>query len=373
MTPSATHFLGEETLAGLTGRRVLSNMFGQGGEPHVELAGQSDLIVVAPATADLLSRAAQGAANDLVSALLLCARGPVLLAPAMHPRMWAHPATQANVERIARVPGWKIIGPSEGEVASGEKGLGRLVEPEALLSAALEALTPVDASNAGPDSTLQGKRLVITAGPTVEDLDPVRSLTNNSSGKMGFALAASAAACGAAVHLIAGPVPLATPAGVERTDVRSALDMQRALKSALGADLVAADALLMCAAIADYRPRQRHVSKLKRGDASLMLELVPNPDLLAEIGVARRGRTPLLVGFALESLQGEALVAAARVKLAAKHVDAIVANYSGDALGTDDTRAVLVTKDAERWLGPGPKRDVADEIMSFLAEALRER
>lgn len=370
MTPSATHFLGEETLAGLTGRRVLSSMFGQGGEPHVELAAESDLIVVAPATADLLSRAAQGAASDLVSATLLCAKGPVLLAPAMHPRMWAHPATRANVERLARVPGWQIVGPATGEVASGEQGVGRLVEPEELFATVLEVLTRAG-SSAGARDDLRGKRVVISAGPTVEDLDPVRSLTNNSSGKMGFALAASAAARGAVVQLIAGPVSIATPAGVERTDVRSALEMQRALKNALGADLGSADALLMCAAVADYRPRQRHASKLKRGAGPLTLELVPNPDLLAEIGAARRGPAPLLVGFALESVQGDALVAAARSKLANKRVDAIVANYAADALGTDDTRAVLVTADSERWLGPGSKRDVADELVTFVAEALR--
>jgi phosphopantothenoylcysteine decarboxylase/phosphopantothenate--cysteine ligase len=371
MTPAATRFLGEETLAGLTGRRVLSSMFGQGGEPHVELATQSDLIVVAPATADLLSRAAQGGASDLVSATLLCARGPVLLAPAMHPRMWAHPATQANVERIARVPGWKIIGPAAGEVASGEHGVGRLVEPEDLLTAVLEALAAVGSSDVRAPSDLRGKRVVITAGPTVEDLDPVRSLTNRSSGKMGFALATSAAARGAAVHLIAGPVSLATPPGVERSDVRSALDMQRELALALGPTLAGADALVMCAAVADYRPSQQHTSKLKRGAGSLTLELVPNPDLLAELGAARRGPKPLLVGFAVESLQGDALVAAARGKLANKRVDAIVANYSVDALGTDDTRAVLVTADSERWLGPGPKRDVAEEIVTFVAKSLR--
>jgi phosphopantothenoylcysteine decarboxylase / phosphopantothenate---cysteine ligase len=165
-------------------------------------------------------------------------------------------------------------------------------------------------------------------------------------------------------------VQLATPPGVERSDVRSALDMQRALAHVLGPDLRGADALLMCAAIADYRPRQQHATKLKRGQGPLTLELVPNPDLLAELGAARRGRAPLLVGFALETLQGDALIAAARQKLAHKRVDAIVANYSLDALGTDDTRAALVTASAERWLGPGPKRDVADAIVTFVAESL---
>jgi phosphopantothenoylcysteine decarboxylase/phosphopantothenate--cysteine ligase len=284
--------------------------------------------------------------------------------------MWAHPATRANIERLAQVPGWRIVGPATGEVASGEHGLGRLVEPEELLAAALEALHSGASGHGSAGPELSGKRVVITAGPTVEDLDPVRSLTNRSSGKMGFALAASAAARGATVRLIAGPVSLATPPGVERIDVRSALDMQRALQSAFGADLAGADALVMCAAVADYRPSQQHTTKLKRSAGKLTLELVPNPDLLAELGAARRGQKPLLIGFAVESSQGDELVAAARLKLASKRVDAIVANYSADALGTDDTRAVLVTRDDERWLGPGPKRGVADEIMSFVAERL---
>jgi phosphopantothenoylcysteine decarboxylase / phosphopantothenate---cysteine ligase len=377
LTRSATRFVGKETLAGLTGQRVQVSMFGVGGEPHVELGATSDLIVVAPATADLLARAAHGRADDLVSATLLCARCPVLLAPAMHPRMWAHPMTQANVERLKSVPGWSIVGPAYGEVASGDQGLGRLVEPELLLAAITESLVGPSltgsAERAATDTRrdLEGRRIVITAGPTVEDLDPVRSLSNRSSGKMGFALAASAAARGAAVRLIAGPVNLATPAGVQRLDVRSALDMQKALQSALGVDLQGADALVMCAAVADYRPRQQHATKLKRGAGVLSLELVPNPDLLAEIGAARGARTPLLVGFAVESLQGQALVDAARIKLASKRVDAIVANYSADALGTDDTRAVLVTAESERWLGPGPKREVADDILTFVAGALR--
>jgi phosphopantothenoylcysteine decarboxylase/phosphopantothenate--cysteine ligase len=298
----------------------------------------------------------------------------VLFAPAMHPRMWEHPMTQENVERLKRVPGWEIVGPAVGEVASGEHGLGRLVEPEALLAAITRSLSRASgASLAAPKRDLEGRRIVITAGPTVEDLDPVRSLTTRSSGQMGFALAARAAARGAAVHLIAGPVALDTPHGVERVDVRSALDMQQALAVAFGRDLAGADVLVMCAAVADYRPRQQHTSKLKRGAGPLTLELVPNPDLLAELGAARRGRAPLLLGFAVESLQDQALVQAARLKLASKRVDAIVANYSADALGTDTTRAVLVTAAEERWLGPGDKREVANDILQFVADALGAR
>jgi len=304
-------------------------------------------------------------AGDLITAAALCARCPVLLAPAMHPSMWEHPLTQANVERLRTVPDWEILGPVIGEVASGEIGMGRMLEPEQIAAAVVRAL----ATSRTKD--LAGRHVVVTAGPTLEDLDPVRALTNRSSGKMGFAIAASAARRGAQVTLISGPVSLATPAGVERIDVRSALDMQAALQRTLAEAAPPAAALVMCAAIADYRPRQVSPSKLKRSSGAVTLELVPNPDLLAEIGAARVGSQPFLLGFAVETEQGERLVAAARAKLAKKRVDAIVANAARDALGTDETRAILITADAEQALGPGSKAAVADQISEFLAARLR--
>ncbi|HKO90420.1 MAG TPA: bifunctional phosphopantothenoylcysteine decarboxylase/phosphopantothenate--cysteine ligase CoaBC, partial [Polyangiaceae bacterium] len=322
MTRSALRFLGRATLEGLTGRPVQSDLFQGPGEPHVELAQRSDLIAVVPATADLLARLAHGRADDLITATVSCARCPVLIAPAMHPNMWAHTLTQANVERIRSLTSWQLLGPTLGEVASGETGIGRMLEPEQLAQAIEQEL--VGPSAAAP-SKLSGRRIVVTAGPTVEDLDPVRFLTNGSSGKMGFAIAASAAQSGAQVTLIAGPVTLPTPAGVQRIDVRSALDMQAALQQALAPSTGGADALVMCAAVSDYRPRQRSSSKLKRSAAALQLELEPNPDLLAEVGAARVGRKPFLLGFAVETAEGPQLVAAGRGKLLQKRVDAIVA------------------------------------------------
>jgi phosphopantothenoylcysteine decarboxylase / phosphopantothenate---cysteine ligase len=368
MTEAAAQFLGRSTLEGLTGRLVRSNMFEGAGEPHVDLARWSHLLLIAPATADLLARLAQGRADDLVTATALCARCPVVIAPAMHPTMWEHPLTQSNVARLRELPGWTLLGPVFGEVASGDKGEGRMLEPEQI-AAALPGL--LARAGALSPQELLGRRVVVTAGPTVEDLDPVRSLTNRSSGKMGFAIAASAARRGARVTLIAGPVALATPVGVERIDVRSALEMQAAMQQALGEGSQLADALVMCAAVADYRPRQTSTAKLKRSSAPLTLELIPNPDLLAELGRARIGRRPFLLGFAVETEAGERLVAAGRAKLARKRVDAVVANAASDALGTDDTRAVLITADAETPLGPGSKVMVADQITEFLAAQLQ--
>jgi phosphopantothenoylcysteine decarboxylase/phosphopantothenate--cysteine ligase len=371
MTSAALQFLGRETLAGLTGRPVHTELFHGAGELHVELAARSDLIAIVPATADALARLAQGRADDLLAATVLCARCPVLIAPAMHPNMWSHPLVQANVERLRRVANWQLLGPVHGEVASGEIGVGRMLEPEPIASAIEAALhgsaPPVAATRA---ALLFGRHVVVTAGPTLEDLDPARFISNRSSGKMGFAIAASAAQHGARVTLIAGPVALATPHGVDRIDVRSALDLQAALKQVLGEKLLGADALVMCAAVADYRPRARATTKLKRSERELALDLIPNPDLLAEVGAARTGSRPLLVGFALETHTGEQLLEAARRKLAAKRIDAIVANTAADAIGTDATRALLVTPTAVQQLGPAEKSLVADQLTEFLVERL---
>ena len=367
MTRSARRFIGSATLAGLTGRPVYGDMFGVPGEAHVALGKDSDYILVVPATADVLARLANGHADDLVTATLLCSRCPVLIAPAMHPRMWEHPATQRNAQRLRELPGWQLLGPALGEVASGETGWGRLLEPEQIV-AALETLAASEGGAAG-GGVLAGRHLVITAGPTVEDLDPVRFITNRSSGKMGFSIARSAARQGATVTLISGPVALATPAGVERVDVRSALDMQAALARVLGEGLGAADALVMCAAVSDYRPRAAAATKLKRSGADVALELVPNPDLLAEIGRARRGAKPFLLGFAVETEGGAALERAARQKLAQKRVDAIVANEAADALGTDDTSVVIVGAQSALPLS-GSKATVADRIVEYIARGL---
>jgi phosphopantothenoylcysteine decarboxylase / phosphopantothenate---cysteine ligase len=372
MTRSARRFIGAATLSGLTGRPVHVDMFRAPGELHVTLARDSDLIVVVPATADLLARLANGHADDLVSATLLCAHCPVLIAPAMHPRMWEHPATQRNAERLRQTPGWQLLDPVFGEVASGATGVGRMLEPDAIVAAIEQTLAaePHAERPAHPRAPLlAGKRVVVTAGPTVEDIDPVRFLTNRSSGKMGFAIARSAARVGAEVTLIAGPVTLPTPPGVARIDVRSALDMQAALRRALGEGSTAADALVMSAAVSDYRPRVNAPHKLKRSARDMALELVPNPDLLAEIGRARTGPKPFLLGFAVETAEGAELERAARQKLAQKRVDAIVANAAADALGTDATRALIVSAGDVVPLA-GSKESVSDEIVEFLAARL---
>ncbi len=366
LTHSGAKFVGAATFAGLTGRAPHTSMF-EGdltGELHVELARRSDLVLIAPATADVLARLAQGRADDLLTATVLCARCPVLVAPAMHPSMWAHPATRRNVQTLVGDQRVGFVGPVEGEVASGDIGLGRLAEPETILSFVVAQLS---------SGSLRGRHIVVSAGPTAEDIDPVRFISNRSSGKMGFALAERAAAHGAKVTLVAGPVALATPAGVTRVDVRSALAMRGAIWQALKPDLSGADALIMTAAVADYRPAQTHASKLKRGEATIGLELVPNADLLAEIGAARQAEYPVLVGFALETETDDRLINAARGKLAKKRVDLVVANHPDTSIGKDTISGSLVgVRDAEAF-GPLSKRDAADRILDFVVAALAKQ
>lgn len=364
MSASAARFLGPATLAGITGEAVATDMWDSSfaGEMHVQLAERADLIAIVPATADVLARLAHGRADDLVAALALCARGPVLAAPAMHPRMWEHPATQRNVAELAAQRRVALVGPVHGEVASGDFGLGRMADPEAIAAAIATALSPRD---------LAGLRIVVTAGPTLEDVDPVRFLSNRSTGKMGFAVAERAAARGADVTLIAGPVSLPTPHGVKRVDVRGAVTMRQALWQAMGLDLARADALVMAAAVADHRPAEASASKLKKGDERLTLELVKNPDLLAEVGGARAGKRPVLVGFALETERGEALVAYARRKLKEKRVDLVVANEASESFGREDNSATLVTSDGAHTLPTMSKVSLADVVLERVRSLLQ--
>ena len=356
MTKSAAHFLGPLTLAGICGERVAMDMWDASfqGEMHVSIAERADVVVIVPATADVLARLAHGRADDLVTALALCAKSTVIAAPAMHPRMWEHPAVQRNVAELAAQRRVLLVGPVTGEVASGESGMGRMAEPEAIFAAVVGALSPRD---------LVGARVVVTAGPTVEDFDPVRFLGNRSSGKMGFAIAERAAARGADVTLIAGPVALATPRGVKRVDVRGAVAMRGALWHATGVDLARTDVLVMAAAVADYRPAEVSASKIKKQGERASIDLVRNPDLLAEIGAARVATRPVLVGFAVETEDGADLVAYARQKLAVKRVDFIVANDAGVAFGADDNRATLVTADGVEALPRLSKHALADVIL----------
>lgn len=359
MTRSAQRFVGAVTLSGLCNEPVRDDMWDPSfaGELHVALAAQADCVAVVPTTADLLARLAEGRADDLVTALCLVARGPLVLAPAMHPRMWSHPAVARNVATLRADGRATLIGPVFGAVASGEEGVGRMSEPEEIAAAIVRACVG--------RRDLAGRHVVVSAGPTVEDLDPVRFLGNRSTGKMGFAVAAAAADRGARVTLVTGPVHLPTPPGCARVDVRGALAMQAALDAALADE---ADALVMAAAVADHRPAEvsPHKTKKTEGD-TLTLTLVKNPDLLAAIG-ARRGdaRRPVLVGFAVETADLEAY---ARKKLASKRVDLVVGNLAAHGFGGDDDEVLFVDEGPARSLR-GSKRSIADALLDDVVRRL---
>ena len=351
MTRAATRFVGPVTFTGLTGSPALTELWdpSYAGELHVELGAWADAVVVCPATMNLLARAAHGHADDVVLATLACAAGPVVYAPAMHARMWSQPSTQRAVKLLAEA-GATFAGPTVGRLASGEEGAGRLAEPAEVADAVERALVA-----AGAERDLEGRHVVVSAGPTYEDLDPVRYLGNRASGKMGFALAAAAATRGAEVTLVAGPCALATPVGVRRVDVRSAREMERAVLDALGS----ADAVVMAAAVADYRPVQVSEGKIKKTDQPLQLTLMRNPDILAGLGRARQGGRPVLVGFALET---ENVIAYARLKLEKKGVDLIVANHPEDGFAGDENVVSLVDAAGAEKLPRLSKRAIGDRI-----------
>jgi phosphopantothenoylcysteine decarboxylase/phosphopantothenate--cysteine ligase len=281
--------------------------------------------------------------------------------------MWHHPATQRNVATLRADGRVKLVGPLDGPLASGESGMGRLAEPDDIVTEALVLLTEgrlaSSAAAVAAKRDLAGFRLVVTAGPSVEDLDPVRFLSNRSSGRMGFAVAERAAARGARVTLVTGPVELATPAAVQRVDVRGAREMKAALESLLGPVLGGADALVMSAAVADYAPREQYAHKMKKAGDTTTIELVKNPDLLAEIGAARTGPKPVLVGFAVETAEPDILVAYAQKKLREKKVDLMVANHAADSFARDTNRATFVTESAADALPVMSKNDLADQIL----------
>lgn len=359
LTRGGERFVGGLSLSAVTDEAVHSNMWDSShpGELHVQLAERADLVLVAPATADFLARMAEGRADDLASALVLSARGPVVVAPAMHPRMWAHPATQRNIARIVN-DGVLVLGPVHGEVASGEVGLGRMLEPADIAGALGRVLS----------RDLAGMKLLVTAGPTYEDLDPVRFFGNRSTGRMGFSVARQAALRGAEVLLLAGPVELDTPRGVERKNVRSAREMHAAVTDAL-AMANGFDALVMSAAVADFRPRSTTDEKIKRGDLqSVELELVQNPDILADVGARRSGKKPVLVGFALETGTDESVIAYAQGKLAKKKVDLVVANHASDSLGKEDNRVHFVTEGSVVSYPVSHKMAIADRLLDEVRE-----
>ncbi len=364
MTEGAQQFVTPLSFQALSGHPVRTSLWDSAAEAamgHIELARWADRIVLAPATADLLARLAHGFANDLVTTLCLATTAPITVAPAMNHRMWQHPATMANLATL-RERGVQIIGPNDGPLAEGESGPGRLSEPEQIVAAiAGQAQSAVMASE---DRSLAGMKVVVSAGPTYEDLDPVRYLGNRSSGKMGFAVAASAARRGAQVVLVAGPVSLPTPAGVTRVDVRSAAQMREAVFAAFPADIY-----IGAAAVADYTPRAAALSKIKKSGETLALELVRTPDILAEVAAQTQG-LKLVVGFAAETDNVEHY---ARGKLQAKRLDMIVANQVGIADGgfeSDHNAMTAYWNGGERDFSSAPKTRLADELMDLIVERM---
>jgi len=356
LTEGGSQFITAMTLAALSEQPVHTSLWDLKDEAemgHIQLSRQADLVVVCPATADLLARMAAGIADDLATTLLLATDKKVLACPAMNVRMWQHETTRRNIAQL-RADGVTVIEPDEGEMACGEYGPGRLPEPETILAAIEEML--------GLPGPLTGKHVVVTAGPTHEPIDPVRLLANRSSGRQGFAIAEALAALGARVSLVAGPVNLETPPGVDRIDVETARDMAAAVEQALPAD-----AAVMVAAVADWRV-DAEASKIKKGQSGPpVLSLIENPDILAELALSPQ-RPKLLVGFAAET---DDVVGHAQAKRVRKGCDWIVANdVSGDVMGGQDNQVHLVTADGvENW-EKAPKSEVARRLTQRIAAAL---
>lgn len=360
MTKAAQEFVAPLTFQALTGGKVATAMFGPGSEPleHVALGQEVDALVLAPATANLLGKMAGGIGDDLLSTILLAANKPILVCPAMNCEMWANPAVQENVARL-RARGITVLDPEAGELACGAIGYGRLPEAETILEALARLVSRQD---------LAGRRILVTAGPTHEDLDPVRFLTNRSSGKQGYALARVAWRRGAKVSLVSGPSPLPAPFGVERFEVWSAREMLDAVL----ARFPRAEALLMAAAVGDYHPSGRSEHKIKRGPKEVTVNLTQSPDILKE--VARLKKKQVVVGFAAETKD---LEAAARHKLEDKGLDLIVANEvnrpdSGFAVDTNEVTIIGKGNILER-LPLLSKEEVAEKVLDQVAALLPTR
>ncbi len=375
LTAAAKQFVTPLSVASLTGMKVYDDLFALTDAAtmgHIELSREADLLVVAPATADLLAKMAQGHADDLASTLLLATDKKILVAPAMNLRMWLSKATQRNVATL-RQDGVLFVGPEDGEMACGEYGPGRMAEPAAILEA-IEAALLQDTRIALPRHLerrpgLEGRRVIVTSGPTFEPIDPVRYIGNRSSGKQGHAIARAASEAGADVVLVSGPVALADPAGVRAIHVETAEEMLAAVEAALPADIFVA-----VAAVADWRPQAPAPEKLKKGaSAPPVLTLVETPDILAKIAMRRAGRPALVVGFAAET---ENLVDHARAKLARKGCDMILANDvggKGSVMGQDANEVTLLTTGGVETWPRMSKAAVAQRLVARLAEMLDER
>jgi phosphopantothenoylcysteine decarboxylase/phosphopantothenate--cysteine ligase len=363
LTKAGAEFVTPLSVASLTGDRCYTELFSLIDEAemgHIELSRDADLLVVAPATADLLAKMAHGLANDLASTALLATDKRVLVAPAMNVRMWTHAATQRNISSLKN-DGIAFVGPDEGEMACGEFGPGRMAEPMAIADAAARML--------GAEGPLSGRRILVTSGPTHEPIDPVRYIANRSSGKQGHAIAAAAARLGAEVTLISGPVSIPNPPGVKTIRVETARDMMQAVQNALPADCA-----IFCAAVADWRVANEGGQKFKKEAGGLPpLSLTENPDILATLSHMSDNRPELVIGFAAET---EKVIAHAQAKLARKGCDWIVANdvsHEGGVMGGDMNTVHLVTKaGVEDWPKMG-KDAVAEKLVARIAETLKGR
>jgi len=354
MTDAATRFVAPMTFQALAGRSVLTDLWASGADNamgHIDVSRGASAIVVAPASADFLAKVAHGFADDLLSTLCLARDCPLVVAPAMNVQMWQNAATQRNVAQL-RADGVVILGPGSGDLACNETGDGRMLEAAELLAAIVALRQP---------KLLAGKRVLVTAGPTFEPIDPVRGITNTSSGKMGFAIARAAAEAGAAVTLVAGPTPLATPANVARVDVQSAADMSQAVMTRVADH----DVFVAVAAVADYMPAQRSERKLKKTSEALTLTLKPTTDILA--AVAALPRPPFCVGFAAESHD---VVENADAKRRRKKVPLLVANRAQDAFGRDDNEVVLLDDAGRQALPRMDKLALARTLVAEIARRL---
>ncbi|MFU8894946.1 MAG: bifunctional phosphopantothenoylcysteine decarboxylase/phosphopantothenate--cysteine ligase CoaBC [Gammaproteobacteria bacterium] len=358
MTSSAARFVTPLTFQAVSGHPVRGGLWDESAEAamsHIELARWADLVLVAPATADFLARLATGLADDLLTTLCLATAAPIAVAPAMNRLMWANAATRDNVRQLA-ARGVAVLGPGAGDQACGETGAGRMLEP-------LEIVAALPVPAVAGDGVLAGQRVLVTAGPTREALDPVRYLTNRSSGKMGYAVAAAAARAGAEVVLVSGPVSLLPPPGARVVPVETAA----AMRAAVQAELPGATIFISAAAVADYRPANPAPQKMKKHAGEMELKLVRNPDILAE--VAGGSPRPFVVGFAAETQQVEAN---ARLKLTGKGLDMIAANRVGADCGFDreDNSLLVLWADGQEDLGCGGKADLADRLIGLIAERM---
>jgi phosphopantothenoylcysteine decarboxylase/phosphopantothenate--cysteine ligase len=357
MTEAATRFVGTATMQALSGQPVWTDLWDdrvKDAMGHIELSRDRDLILVAPASADFMAKLAHGLADDLLSTLCIARRCPLMVAPAMNVEMWQNAATARNAETL-RADGVTIVGPASGGQACGEMGMGRMTEPADILADVQFFFQP---------KSLEGRKVLVTAGPTEEPIDPVRVITNSSSGKMGYAVARAAREAGAEVTLISGPVALPTPAGVARVDVRTAQEMFEAVRR----DAKNADVFIAVAAVADYRVKNPARQKIKKGNGAPRLELEENPDILA--WVAALPEPPFCVGFAAES---ENLAANAKAKLAKKKLPLIAANIAQDTMGRDENAITLYDATGEHPLGRGPKLELARKLVEQVAARLSSR